>query len=263
MRRTPTALLVVLPLALALLYAVAYPLVAPRPSLESVVPQAAVLTARYRGLAQLDALWCFGRSADVRPSEDLAERHNLPGLPGVDRSGHVHWVLLPLSGRADPTLLILPVSDAEALEDRFLLRDGPQDPARLLRRHAKHLEQRGDYAALAWDREAARQLGTGGLTLEDRGEDFGLAIDVRGAVELALSQADTPPWRGILEALGAEPSRAAGGTDARTGKRSLVFPFGRAPRVAEAWSSARLWAYAEAGRSRSSRARPGGAGGKL
>ena len=245
MRRIPSWAYLVLPLALALLYTAAYPLVAPRPTLESVVPRAAVVTARYRGLAQLDLLWCFGRDGQARPSEDLAERHNLPGLPGVDRSGFVHWVLLPLSGRADPTLLILPVSDAGALEKRFELRDGPQDPARLLRRHAKHLERRGDYAALAWDLEAARQLGSGGLTLEDRGEDFGLAIDVQGAVELALSQAGAEPWRAILEALGGEPSRVVGGVDAQTGMRSLVFPFGRAPQVAEAWRTARLWAYAQ------------------
>lgn len=245
MRRIPSWAYLVLPLALALLYAVAYPLVAPRPTLESVVPRAAVLTARYRGLAQLDLLWCFGRDGQVRPSEDLAERHNLPGLPGVDRSGHIHWVLLPLSGRTDPTLLILPVSDAEALEQRFELRDGPQDPARLLRRHAKHLQRRGDFAALAWDLEAARQLGSGGLTLEDRGEEFGLAVDVKGAIELALAQVGSEPWRSIVEALGGEPARVTGGVDQHTGRRGLVFPFGRAPQVAEAWRTARLWAYAQ------------------
>jgi hypothetical protein len=245
MRRLPPWALALVPLTVGALYALAHPLFAPRPDLEDVVPGAAVLTARYRGLAGLDALWCFGRQPGVRPSEDLADRHNLPGFAGVDPSGAFHWVLLPRSGRADATLLIVPVADAERLRARFELRDGALDASRAYRRHAKQLEIRGSFAALAWDRDVARRLGEGGLTLADRGEDFGLALDVSGALALALTQPAVEPWRGILEALGAEPAKATLGTDRTSGLRAIVFPFGRAERVADAWSTARLWAWSK------------------
>lgn len=234
-----------LPLVLGALYALAWPLFAPRPALQDVVPRAAVVTARYRGVEGLDALWCFGRQTGVRPSEDLAERHNLPGLAGVDPSGHFHWVLLPRSGRADPTLWIVPVADAGRLRARFELRDGALDASHAYRRHAKQLEIRGSFAALGWDRDVARRLGEGGLTLADRGEDFGLAIDVPGTVALALTQPAVEPWRGILEALGAEPAKAGMSVDRETGLRAIVFPFGRIERVAKAWSTARLWAWSK------------------
>lgn len=238
----------VLPLLAALAYALLQPRLTPDPTLADVVPPGAVVTARYRGMATLDRLWCFGRVPDARPSEDLADRHNVPGLPGVDRAGAFHWVLLPRDQRPDPSLLILPVSDAKALRARYDLRDGALDPSRALRRYAKHLELRGSWAALAYDRDAVRRLGGGGLTLEDRGEDFGLALDVPGAVDLTLAQGREAPWRGIVEALGGTPASAEVRVDPATGLRTLAYPFGRITRVKEAWQEARLWAWAQPAR---------------
>lgn len=232
-----------LPLLAALAYAGLAPRLAPVPTLADVVPPGAVVTARYRGMATLDRLWCFGRAPDARPSEDLGDRHNVPGLPGVDRSGCFHWVLLPRDERPDPSLLILPLSDGDALRARYDLRDGALDESRALRRYAKHLAVRGPWAALAYDRDAVRRLGGGGLTLPDRGEDFGLALDVPGAVDLTLAQGREPPWRGIVEALGGTPAQAEVRVDPATGQRTLAYPSGRLPRVKQAWQEARLWAW--------------------
>ncbi len=237
-----------LPLALALAYVALRPRLATAPALADVVPPGAVVTARWRTLPMLDRLWCFGRVPDARPSEDLADRHNLPGFPGVDRDGAFHWVLLPRDQRPDPSLLIVPVSDEQALRARYDLRDGALDETRALRRYAKHLEVRGPWAALAWDRDAVRRLGGGGLTLEDRGEDFALALDVPGAVDLTLAQAREQPWRGIVETLGGTPASAEYRLDPATGIRTLAYPFGRIVRLKPAWSTARLWAWVQPAR---------------
>lgn len=243
MRRLSPALWILAPLAAGLVYAGGHALFAPQPTLADVVPKAAVITARFRGLAALDELWFFPRAGDVRPSEFLSAQRNLPGLAGVAPGGPVHFVLLPARGRPDPSLLILPVEDADALRARYEGRDLPEAAARGLERNPHQLEIRGDHAALAWDREIVRHLGEGGVTLDDRGEDMGLALDVPGALLLALTLGGESPWRPLLEALGARPAETTFQADAATGVRRPVYPAGRTPRVGAAWRTARLWAW--------------------
>jgi hypothetical protein len=191
----------------------------------------------------LDEHWPFEHLAAGRVSETIAHERDVPGLPGVNRSAPIHVVYLPRAARADPSLAIFPLSDAEALRDRFEGRDRPEDDPRALDRHAQHLAIHGDWAALAWDREAVRHLGEGGITCADRGEDFAIAIDVPRMAEFAAIDAARPPWRAILEALGAEPGKVVAKVDPKTGARSLEFPTGRVGTVAHGWRTARLWAW--------------------
>lgn len=245
MRRLTASLLVLAPLAAALVYAGAHALLGPQPTTANAVPGAAVCCLRFRGLEALDRHWPFDRPERGRVSEVLGALRNVPGLKGVDRSGPVHWVLLPRGARSDPTLMIFPLSDPAAFRERFEGRDLPEAEARGLERHAQHLEIRGSFAALAWDREAVRHLGEGGVTCEDRGEDFACAIDVPAMAAYVLSDAGRAPWRAVAEALGAEPSKVEGRLDPATGRRNLSYPWGRVPTVGDGWKTARLWAFAQ------------------
>src|SRR5262245_55328537 len=119
MRRPPAALWVLTPLVLALLYAAAHAFLAPRPTLENVVPREAVATLRFRGVAGLDENWPFERPPQGRVSETVAALRNVPGLTGVDREGPIHLVLVPRAARPDPTIAIFPLVDADAFRTRF------------------------------------------------------------------------------------------------------------------------------------------------
>lgn len=245
MVRPPPWLWVLAPLALALLYTAAHALLAPRPGVDDVVPGEAVVTVRFRGTAALDRLWFFGRPEEGRPSELLGRQRNVPGLAGVNPTGAIHFVLLPRGGRADNTLAIFPLQDADAFRDAFEGRAEEALGRPRLERNAQELEIHGRFAAVAWDRDIVRRLGEGGLTCEDRGEDLALAVDVPQTAALALLSAGGQPWQPLVLALGAEPARAVMGSDAATGQRKAEFPAGRVPLVASTWRTARLWAYLE------------------
>lgn len=243
MARIPSRLWVLIPLALALLYATGHALLAPRPDLSNVVPGEAVVTVRFRGTAALDRLWFFGRPTDGRPSELLGRQRNVPGLDGVNASGAFHFVLLPRGARTDNTLAIFPLADAGAFRDAFQGRAEEAQGRPRLERNAQELEIHGDFAAVAGDRDVVRRLGEGGLTCEDRGEDLAVAVNVPQTAELALLTAGGQPWQQLVLALGAEPARAVVARDPVTGQRRAEFPAGRVPLVAATWRTARLWAY--------------------
>lgn len=238
MRRIPSFVWILTPLALGLLYWAAYPLFAPTPTGMNVVPAEAVLTHRFRDLAALNEAWWRPAGDPTRPSEVLAARRNLGGLPGVDPHRPFHRVVLPRGRSPDPTITIFPVANAEALRARF------EDPAffreKGFLRHAQYLAIRGDFAAIGGDREAIRHLGEGGLTAEDLGEDHVLAIRVPELVHLALLTPMQSPWREILGALGFDPSSTA--VEILDGRAAGV-PAGRVLRVYVSWREARLWSW--------------------
>ena len=233
------------PLALALLYAAVFPLFAPVPTLADVVPAAAVMTHRFKDLAAMDA-GSFRHPDDPgRPSEQEAARRNLGGLPGVDPKRPIHLVLLERGQRPDPTLLILLVADADALRARF------DDASFFLEqgyiRHAQHLAIRGDWAGIGGDRDVVRRLGGGGVTARDLGEDNVVAVDVPELIRFMLSAPTAPPWRPILRALGFAPD-VTGATEEVPG--AALVRADRVLRVHDAWRTARLWSWLEAGRIR-------------
>ncbi len=244
MRKIPPAAWIVLPLLAGVLYALAWPLFAPSPTLATVVPDDAIVTQRFRDAAALDRAWVGPREGGVSPLERLAEQRNVAGLPGVDRARPIHVVLLPRDERPDPSLVILPVSDAKALRARF------DDPSFFLEhgrvRHPQQLAVRGDWAAISWDQDEIQRLGTGGTTAADLGETMAMAVDVPATVRFALAAPSDLPWRTILDALGFEVRPPDPDTpDAE--------PDVHAPRVARlsvAWKTARLWAWFSDGRLR-------------
>ena len=233
------------PLAVALLYAVVFPLFAPDPTLANVVPADAVLTHRFKNLAAMDA-GSFRHPDDRnRPSEVEGARRNLGGLPGVNPERPVHLVLLRREQRPDPTMLILPVADAEAMRGRF------DDPSFFLEkgyiRHAQHLAIRGDWAGVCGDRDAVRRLGGGGVTARDLGEDHVVAVDVPELIRFMLSAPNESPWRQILGALGFAPGKT-GAEEEVPGAALLLAD--RVLRVHDSWRTARLWSWQTAGRIR-------------
>lgn len=246
--RSPSArawLWILAPLLLALLYAAAFPLFAPDPTLSDLPPSDAVLTHRFKDLATMDAAWFRHPDDESRPSEREAARRNLGGLPGVDSERPFHLVLLRRAQRPDPTMLILPIADEDALRERF------EDPTFFLEkgyiRHAQHLGIRGSWAAIGGDRGVVRHLGGGGITARDLGEDHAIAVDVGAMIRFMLAAPLEPPWRQILEALGFAPSRT-GATEEVEGAALLIAD--RLFRVHDAWRTARLWSWQEAGRIR-------------
>jgi hypothetical protein len=125
-------------------------------------------------------------------------------------------------------------------------------------RRAQHLEIRGSYAAVAWDREAVRHLGTAGLAIEDRGEDHALVADVPGTLRHALMAPTEVPWRDLLAGLGYAGDRPVVVQD---GDRpaGIGIPAGRVFRVMEAWSTLRAWFFGKDARlTVELEARPGG-----
>src|SRR5262245_26857707 len=138
MRRPPTAVLVLAPLGAALLYAGAHAFLAPRPTLEDLVPRAAVITLRFRGVEALEEHWPFEILGEGRASEVMAAERDVPGLPGVDRAGPIHVVFLAREARPDPSVVIFRLSDAHAFQDRFEGRDRADDDPRALDRHAQN-----------------------------------------------------------------------------------------------------------------------------
>jgi hypothetical protein len=234
-RRVPPAALVLLPLALSLLYAAVHPLFARTPTLGDVVPQRAVMTHRFKDLEAADRAWLRPEGSPA-PSDLLGPSRNLPGLAGVDPHRPLHLVYLPPQVGYDPTMVIFPVGDRRALEDRYL------DPAYFLERghvrHAQFLEVHGDFAAISSNREAVRHLGEGGISGEALGEDVLYAADVPALVRFALIQARIDaPWREIVEALGVD----VGG--AERVPAGIEVPAGRILRVHDGWRTVRLWAW--------------------
>ena len=233
------------PLALAIFYAVVFPLFAPDPTLADVVPSDAVFTHRFKDLPALDAAWFRHPDDKGRPSEYESARRNLGGLPGVDPTRPIHLVLLKREQRPDPTMLILPVADADAMRDRF------DDASFFLEkgyiRHAQHLAIRGDWAGVGGDRDAVRRLGSDGITARDLGEDHVIAVDVPELIRYMLAAPSEMPWQRILAALGFAPN-VTGATEEVPGAAVLLAD--RVLRVHDTWRTARLWSWLEAARIR-------------
>lgn len=242
MRRVPAFVWILAPMALAILYAFVHPWLAPRPTLETVVPAEAILTHRYRNQAALDAGWFGAVDPQVRPSKEIGARRNVPELPGVDPQRPFHLVFLPRAQRSDPSMMIFPVADARALRARF------EDPSFFLdhgvQRHAQFLEIRGGFAAVGGDRDTVRRIGTGGVTAESLGEDHVLAIRVPALIRYMLVSALQQPWRSMLRAWGFDARQVETTAD------GVVDVEGRVARVHDAWRTARVWSWLEEGRIR-------------
>lgn len=249
MRRLPAGLLILAPLLLGLLYAAGHAVFAPRPTLATLVPEDAVFVQRFRNLAAFDRYGFGSKDEDgPAPRDLLAASRNVPGLPGVDPDGPLHLIQMPRTLRRDSTLAVFALEDADAFERAFKVPDLIEQGAT---RHAQHLVIRGPWAAVAPDRDAARRIGTGGVTAEDLGEDHALAADVPRLVDHALSLAGSPPWRSILTALGVDVDAATSRQDTETGALVLHLPhLERVKRVREAWKTARMWVWRGEGRVR-------------
>jgi hypothetical protein len=238
------AVWILLPLALAGLYAAAYPFFAPVPTAATVVPKDAILTQRFRDVAAVDR--AFLRSPeDPRPaSEVVATSRNIPDWVGVDRHRPLFLVLLPRGNRPDASMLIVPLADKGAIRARF------DDPSFFLEhkqiRQPMHLGVRGDWGAIAWDEDAVGTLGGDGLRPEDLGATWAVAANVPALVDFALAAPREAPWAGILRALGFTPEPP----DAQPrGEAAADAP--RVLRIRESWGTARLWSFFDDARVRS------------
>ncbi|MHC5011671.1 MAG: hypothetical protein ACYTG6_12115, partial [Planctomycetota bacterium] len=233
MRRAPAAVWILAPLALGILYALAHPLLAPTPTLADVVPAQAVLTQRFRDLESMDEAW-FRPPTAPKPSDLVGPNRNLPGLAGVDRQRPFHLVFLPPGPYLDPTMMIFPVADEDALRARFTDPDYFVSKGHV--RRAQFLAVAGNYAAVSADRAAVRHLGEGGITAADLGEDHAIAAHVPALVRFALLRPHESPWRSVLDALGVDPTLAP---DVDPG-RPVEIPAGRLDRVHAGWKTARM-----------------------
>jgi len=247
--RWPAAVWILAPLAIGLLYALGYALLAPKPTLADLPPSDAILVQRFRNLAMLDRASFGARGPGVRSARDrIAAARNVPGLPGVDHTGPVHMILMPRTRRTDSTMAVFRVEDAEAFEKAFNRSDFIE---RDLVRHAQHLVRRGPWAAVAPNRDDARRIGKGGITAADLGEDQSLAADVPRLVDHALSLARSYPWRSILRTLGVQVDALYTREDEQTGAPVPVLAGDdRLAQIRSTWAEARLWAWFEPGKMR-------------
>ncbi len=96
MRRVPAFVWILAPMALAILYAFVHPWLAPRPTLETVVPAEAILTHRYRNQAALDAGWfgavdprCAPRRRSAPDETSPSCRASIPSARSISSSCRV------------------------------------------------------------------------------------------------------------------------------------------------------------------------------
>jgi hypothetical protein len=204
-----------------------------------MVPPDTFLLWRWKDLAAYEAhetpTVVGGGGAPVPAAATLGAELNLPGLPGIDRSRPLLEATLPAERRPDPRFWVLPVSDAAAVRARF------RDP-NLAERHARHVVTVGDWAAVAWDLDAARRAGTdGGPWPKERGEEWCVHAEWPEFVSHVLrpEQAMQQPFLGILATLGFVPK----GDPAPDG--AVAFDAGRTLLVRDAWATATLWAFPE------------------
>lgn len=242
MRRIPAAAWILAPLALGLLYAAAYALLAPKPTLANLPPSEAILVHRVRGLDMLDLTSPGPRGPGQKPPREALgiERNNV-GLIGVDHEAPVHLVLMPRTLGLDSTMAIFELKDAAAFEREFMRTDFLE---RGLIRRAQHLSIEGRYAAVGPNRDATRRLGTGGITSKDLGEDWAMAADLPRLAEHAVQLAKHYPWRSVLNAIGLDIDAARLTLDAKTKAVQAFLPGDkRLQRIHDSWRSVRLWAW--------------------
>jgi hypothetical protein len=110
-------------------------------------------------------------------------------------------------------------------------------------RHAQWMEIRGRFAAMSWDRDAPRRIGTSGLSPADLGEDHAIAVDVPRTIEHALLAPTDPPWQGILRAFGFAGDQVVGVTAVDGGATGIAVPAGRVGRVHDAWKRLDAWFF--------------------
>ena len=239
-RRIPWVLL---PAAAGLLYAAVWGLLRHRPSLEGMVPPDAFVTWWYRDLAAYDAARTGPPSTEgapfAAPSLVLGAQINLPSLAGIDRRRPLVEAWLDPSRRVDPRFWVLPLEDGHLAMRRFRDPDLPE-------RHARHVVPHGDWAAAAWDLDAARTAGRGfgaiaqpspsetGTTLWSVTADWPRLVDYALRPEVASS----PPYEGVLAALGFDPASAVR-VETPEGFQFEV-KGGRVPLVRDAWSRVTL-----------------------
>jgi hypothetical protein len=248
-RTWPAWVWILLPVTTGLLYALGYAVLAPTPTLATLPPEDAILVQRFRNLQALDEASFGPRGNGIRAPRDLiAGARNLEGLPGVDPTGPIHMILMPRTTRPDSSMAVFRAEDADALAAAFHRSDFI---ARDLTRHAQHLVHRGDWAAIAPNRDDARRIGTGGITAADLGEDQALAADIPRLVDHALSLARQYPWRSILEVLGVRADALYTRTDEATGAALPVLAGDeRLEILRTTWAEGRMWAWFEPGRVR-------------
>ncbi|MDJ0523041.1 MAG: hypothetical protein QNJ90_13305 [Planctomycetota bacterium] len=242
MRRLPPAVWILAPLALGLLYAAGYALLAPRPTLGDLPPDDAILVHRIRGLDMLDLTSPGPRGPGLKaPREIVGQERNNIGLVGVDHEAPLHLVLLPRSLGLDASMAIFRLDDADAFEREFMRTDFLE---RGLIRRAQHLTIQHGYAAVGPNRDATRRLGTGGITAADLGEDWSMAADLPRLIDQALQLAKQYPWRGILSELGIDVDAGRMRLDPRTKAMRAFLPGDeRVQRIQQSWKTVRLWAW--------------------
>ncbi len=242
MRRVPVFVWILAPLAVGLLYAAGHALLAPKPQVGNLPPKEAILVHRTRGLDMFDLTSPGPRGPGMQaPREMLGLARNNPGLIGVDHEAWVHLLIMPRTLSLDSSMAIFRLDDADAFEREFMRTDFLE---RGLIRHAQHLEIRGSYAAVGPSRDATRQMGTGGITCEDLGEDWSMAADLPRLIDHAVGLARQYPWTGVLTALGVQVDAIRMGYDPQEGTPKAFVPSDeRLETVRTSWKAARLWAW--------------------
>ena len=249
MRRLPPAVWILAPLGIGLAYWFLYGALAPTPTLANLPPEGAILVQRFRDRDALNENAFGARGPDaVDALAFLGLQRNVPGLVGVDMQGPIHLIQMRELSPRDASMVVFPLSDAEAFDDHFhdlhLIERG-------YTRHAQHLEIRGRWAAVGGERHDVRRIGTGGITVPDLGEDHALAARIPELVDHAMARAREAPWPGVLRALGVDPSAIRIGTDPETGRPYLIAPGDeRVRRIKTSWSTARMWIWKQTGRVR-------------
>jgi len=242
MPRVPAPVWMLAPLAIGLLYAAGYALLAPTPTPADLPPEDAILVHRMRGLDMLDLTSPGPRAPGLQaPREVLGLERNNVGLVGVDHEAWVHLILMPRTLGLDSTMAVFRLKDKDAFEREFMRTDFLE---RGLIRHAQHLTIQGDYAAVGPNRDATRRLGTGGITCADLGEDWSMAAHIPALVDHSVLLARQYPWRDILIALGIDVDSAGLRRDPRDGSLQMFLPGDRRlQRVHDSWKTIRLWAW--------------------
>ena len=244
----PTAVWILLPLAVGLLYALGYAALAPKPTVADLPPVDAILVERFKDLQALDRASFGPRGAGVRATREMiAANRNVRGLPGVDPTRPIHMILMPRTTRPDSTIAVFPVEDAGAFEGEFKRSDFIE---RDLTRNAQHLVVRGGWAAVAPNRDDARRIGTGGITAAELGEDQAIAARIPALVEHALSLARNYPWNTLLPALGVQVDALYTRTDDAGAAVPVLAGDERLDLIRRTWAEGRMWTWFDPGRVR-------------
>ena len=195
---------------------------------------------RYRTLDVLDA-WKRGDAAEPGAAKRrLGTTLNLPALQGIDTSGPVSFFRLPAFGPLTRSATIVRVADGPRLQAAHHAygREGH------LIRHAQLVRRVGDWAAFSSQRDVLGSIGETGLSIEARGEDLAVALDVSGFLALLWERVQDPAWRTPLAALGVAVD-APEWVPAQPGKPAQVKYSGteRVAALEATWSAARLWVW--------------------